>query len=237
MTSAGTKHAGQAAGKGARTMTKGKDLRRTAAAPPPLDMTAPGKDRHIEVTISKQATDSMREIGGSEYEVWNNSLLHRTMMAAPPTVGSDGQPLENYSAGLAGLALRGFAPKDPVEAMIASQAVALHFASLECSRRAMLPGQPADMASRLRKDAANSARAMIDMAEALDRRRGKGPQTIRVERVVVQDGGQAVVAGTVVTGGTLAAQGRAPAALEQASGRWSRSRATPSWWREPADER
>ncbi len=100
--------------------------------------------------------------------------------------------------------------------MIASQAVALHFASLECSRRAMLPGQPADMASRLRKDAANSARAMIEMAEALDRRRGKGPQTIRVERVVVQDGGQAVVAGTVVTGGTLAAQGPAPAGLEHA---------------------
>ena len=41
---------------------------------------------------------------------------------------------------------------------------------------------------------------MIEMCEALDRRRGKGPQTIRVERVVVQDGGQAVVAGSVVTG-------------------------------------
>ena len=41
---------------------------------------------------------------------------------------------------------------------------------------------------------------MVEMCEALDRRRGKGPQTIRVERVVVQDGGQAVVAGTVMTG-------------------------------------
>ncbi len=203
-------------------MTKGKNLRRTAATPqpsappPPLDMTAPGKDRHIEVTISKQATESMREIGGSEYEVWNNSLLHRTMMAAPPTTGSDGQLLENYSAGLAGLALRGFAPKDPVEAMIASQAVALHFASLECSRRAMLPGQPADMASRLRKDAANSARAMIDMAEALDRRRGKGPQTIRVERVVVQDGGQAVV-GNVTSGTPSVSSPPVRQALEHAA--------------------
>ncbi len=99
-------------------------------------MTALGKDRQIEVTISKQATEAMREIGGSEYEVWNNSLLHRTMMAAPSTMGSSGQLLENYSAGLAGLALRGFAPQDLVEARIASQAVALHFASLECSRRA-----------------------------------------------------------------------------------------------------
>ena len=192
-------------------MTKSKATKRAAAAsPPPLDMTAPGQERSIEVKVSKQATPCMREIGGSEYEVWDNSLLHRTMMAAPPTMGSDGQPAENYSAALAGLALRGFAPKDPVEAMIASQAVALHFASLECSRRAMLPQQNSDVAARLRKDAANSARAMVDMCEALDRRRGKGPQTIRVERVVVQDGGQAVVAGTVVSGASLPTSGPAP---------------------------
>ena len=108
-----------------------KKMSKPKAAPPPLNMTAPGQQRHIEVTISKQATESMREIGGSEYEVWNNSLLHRTMTAAPPISGSDGQPLESYTAGLAGLALRSFAPKDPVEGMIASQAVALHFASLE----------------------------------------------------------------------------------------------------------
>ena len=102
-------------------------------------MTAPGQQRHIEVTISKQTTESMREIGGSEYEVWNNSLLHRTMTASPPISGSDEQPLESYTAGLAGLALRSFTSKDPVEGMIASQAVALHFASMECARRAMLP--------------------------------------------------------------------------------------------------
>lgn len=194
-------------------MTKSKATKR-AASPPPLDMTAPGQERPIEVKVSKQATPCMREIGGSEYEVWDNSLLHRTMMAAPPTMGSDGQPAQNYSAALAGLALRGFAPKDPVEAMIASQAVALHFASLECSRRAMLPQQNSDVAARLRKDAANSARAMVDMCEALDRRRGKGPQTIRVERVVVQDGGQAVVAGTVVSGASLPTSAPAPMMVE-----------------------
>ena len=128
-------------------------------------------------------------------------------------VSSDGQPLENYNAGLTGLALRSFGPKDPVEAMIAAQAVALHFASLECSRRAMLPQQSAEVASRLRKDAANSARAMVDMCEALDRRRGKGPQTIRVERVVVQDGGQAVVAGSVVTGAQIPPSPSPPVAI------------------------
>jgi hypothetical protein len=45
----------------------------------------------------------------------------------------------------------------------------------------------------LRRDAANLSRAMVDMAEAIDRRRGKGPQVVRVERVVVNEGGQAIV--------------------------------------------
>lgn len=31
------------------------------------------------------------------------------------------------------------------------------------------------------------------MLEAIDRKRGKRPQVVRVERVVVQDGGQAIV--------------------------------------------
>jgi hypothetical protein len=34
---------------------------------------------------------------------------------------------------------------------------------------------------------------MAEMAEAIDRRRGKGQQTVRVEHVTVQAGGQAIV--------------------------------------------
>jgi hypothetical protein len=34
---------------------------------------------------------------------------------------------------------------------------------------------------------------MADMLDALDRKRGKGPQVVRVERVVVHEDGQAIV--------------------------------------------
>jgi hypothetical protein len=34
---------------------------------------------------------------------------------------------------------------------------------------------------------------MTDMLDALDRKRGKGPQVVRVERVVVHEGAQAVI--------------------------------------------
>ena len=77
--------------------------------------------------------------------------------------------------------------------MLAAQTVGLHHGGMECLRRSMVPGQDADVASKLRRDAANLARAMTDMLDALDRKRGKGPQVVRVERVVVHEGGQAIV--------------------------------------------
>ena len=70
----------------------------------------------------------------------------------------------------------------------------------------MIAEQPAEAAARLRKDGANLARAMADMLDALDRRRGKAPQVVRVERVVVQDGGRAIV-GAVAAGGGPAPEG------------------------------
>jgi hypothetical protein len=72
-------------------------------------------------------------------------------------------------------------------------AVAMHHTAMECFRRALIADQPADVVSKLRKDGANLARGMTDMLDALDRKRGKGPQVVRVERVVVHEGGQAIV--------------------------------------------
>jgi hypothetical protein len=90
-------------------------------------------------------------------------------------------------------ALRAFKPRDEIEGMLAAQTVSLHFGAMECFRRAMISDQPAEIASRLRRDGANLARTMTEMLEALDRNRGKRPQVVRVERVVVQDGGRAFV--------------------------------------------
>ena len=90
-------------------------------------------------------------------------------------------------------ALRAFKPTDEIEGMLAAQTVAMHFGAMECFRRAMVYDQQPEVASKLRKDGANLARGMTDMLDALDRKRGKGPQVVRVERVVVHEGGQAIV--------------------------------------------
>jgi hypothetical protein len=93
-------------------------------------------------------------------------------------------------------ALAAFKPQDEIEDMLAAQAVALHFGAMEALRLSMIRDQPFEIAARLRKDGANLSRAFCDMLDALDRKRGKAQQVVRVERVVVEDGGQAIV-GTV----------------------------------------
>lgn len=156
-------------------------------------------------------TGGAKEVGGSEFEPFNIGLLSRIAACVKPAPSEDPAAVELHYQTLGlevGLALRAFDLKDEIEGMIAGQAVALHHASIECLRRAMLVGQNPEVASKLRKDGANLARAMTDMLAALDRKRGKGQQHIRVERVVVQEGGQAVV-GNVQTGRTLPQPNRA----------------------------
>jgi hypothetical protein len=133
-----------------------------------------------------------REVGGSAIGDFNLAMIRRTMdvICIPASAGVNGVN-ETLNAAMAALAA--FKPVDEIEGMIAAQAVALHFGAMECFRRSMLPAQHAEVASKLRRDGANLARGMTDMLEALDRKRGKGPQVVRVERVVVHEGGQAIV--------------------------------------------
>ena len=122
------------------------------------------------ITNKTPSPPAIKEIGGSGVYVWDMMMIDR-VAATSPTFMVEG---EDFTKKMAAIALRAFKPTDTVEGMLAAQAVALHHASLEYSRRAILQGQPVDITSKLRRDAANSARAMVDMCEALDRRRGKG---------------------------------------------------------------
>lgn len=135
---------------------------------------------------------------GSDHHGFGTKLIS-DVVACISTASVQGH--ENYkdlAVGATMEALKALEPADPVEGMLAAQVVALHSASMECLRRASL-GQAPDVASKLRKDGANLARAMTDMLAALDRKRGKGQQHIRVERVMVHEGGQAIV-GNVTSG-------------------------------------
>jgi hypothetical protein len=180
----------------------------------------------------------MKEFGGSTHDTFNSMLANDVVrsMWLQPGWSTDDLERRKTSALVAILAFR---PQDEIEAMLAAQAVAMHAASMECSRRAMLENQPLDAAQGFRKAAVTASRAFIELTAALDRKRGKGgKQTVRVEHVHVHSGGQAVVghistqAGQGEGGGTAEGKPLAPpAALDHdpAAG----ADVTPLWGQEP----
>ncbi len=155
----------------------------------------PGQPMELKI----RTAEALKPACGSVHPQFNAVLLNNVIGAMPlhALKGNEGE-VRRAKAAIA--AMKAFKPADEIEGMLAAQAVALHSAGMECLRRAMIPDQPAEFASKLRKDGANLLRSMTEMLDALDRKRGKGPQVVRVERVVVHEGGQAVV-GNVQAGG------------------------------------
>ncbi len=136
---------------------------------------------------------NLKRAGGSASRTFNNVLINATLAAlwCPPGIPEQAKG-DRRAAAIH--ALMGFEPQDEIEGMLAAQAVAMHHASMECLRRAMIPEQPAEAAARLRRDGISLARGVAEMLAALDRKRGRGgKQVVRVEHVTVQAGGQAIV--------------------------------------------
>jgi hypothetical protein len=95
--------------------------------------------------------------------------------------------------------VKAIGPRDPTEALLACQMAAIHKATIDTARRfnrsETLP--QADFAgTQLNK----LARTFAAQLEALKRYRSTGEQSIRVQHVTVNEGGQAIV-GNVKTGG------------------------------------
>jgi hypothetical protein len=99
------------------------------------------------VNVVVDPPNGAKVMGGSDWSVFNEVLLE-TVLATIPTKNTDAVPNRIVAAGAA---LAAFRPTDEVEAMLAAQAVGMHQGSMECLRRSLLPGQDAEVASRLRK--------------------------------------------------------------------------------------
>ena len=100
--------------------------------------------------------------------------------------------------------ITGIKPRDQVEAMLALQMAAVHNATATFARRL------AHVENIAQQDSAERAfnklcRTFAAQVEALKRYRSVGEQTVRVEHVTVNEGGQAIV-GNVSHGGRGASQ-------------------------------
>jgi hypothetical protein len=141
---------------------------------------------------------TLKKIGGSRSDHWNNILANQTVQALWLKHSDPETRDKQYSATVA--ALIGIAPKDELEGMMAAQLVAAHNAAMECYRRAMIGEQTFEGRRENLAQANKLSRTYATLLEALNRHRGKGQQKVTVEHVHVHSGGQAVV-GVVGTPG------------------------------------
>jgi hypothetical protein len=97
--------------------------------------------------------------------------------------------------------MKGIAPKDQVEGMLAAQMIATHHAAMNCFRIAAKP-QTIDMMNLVFNSANKLIRSYTTQIEALNRYRGKGQQKMTVEHVHINSGGQAII-GNVTKNDTM----------------------------------
>jgi hypothetical protein len=88
--------------------------------------------------------------------------------------------------------VRGLAPNDPTESLLVAQMAAVHTASMNAAQRLAHAHSPELQDSAVRA-VTKLTRTFAAQVEALKNYRRKGEQTITVQHVTVNDGGQAIV--------------------------------------------
>lgn len=135
----------------------------------------------------------MEMLGTTDTE-FLRGLLHQLI-----NVTTKGQKLDEQGFDYMLSMVKGIAPQDQTEALLAAQMAAIHNATMTMARRLnhveTLPQQ--DSAERALNKLARTFAAQVD---ALKRYRSTGEQKMTVEHVTVNQGGQAIV-GQVSHGG------------------------------------
>jgi hypothetical protein len=130
---------------------------------------------------------TLKRIGGSQSDHWNNLLAHQAIQTLWLKHSDQETRYRQMSATVA--ALVGIGPKDELEGMMAAQLLAAHNAAMECYRRAMIGEQTFEGRRENLSQANKLSRTYAVPLDSLNRHRGKGQQTVRVEHVTVQAGG------------------------------------------------
>ena len=103
--------------------------------------------------------------------------------------------------------MHGIAPKNEVEGMLASQVVTVHCAAMN-QMRLMNSADTLEKFNCYANQANKFMRTYSAQMETLKRYRAKANQTVRVERVYVNEGGQAIVGNVQGGGGETKTEGQ-----------------------------
>jgi hypothetical protein len=153
--------------------------------------------------------DTLKHIGGSRSDAWNNYIGAQALASIYPYSGDEEKRDKMRDIVVAGLT--GIAPRDEVEGMLAAQMLACHDTAMGCFRDALNSKLHGRLWHEYLEQAGKLTRAFAMLLDALNRHRGKGMQKITVEHVHAHSGGQAVV-------GILEGGGVQPRSEDQAHG-------------------
>jgi hypothetical protein len=163
---------------------------RTARRPPARIKVARGKGgvttRSDHPDLGTGTVNLMNALGTASLPFMQGLLRQIT------NVASQGQQPDEANINFVLAVVNGIEPRDEVEAMLGAQMAAVHMATMTFARRL------AHVENIPQQDAAERAlnklgRTFTTQMEALKRYRSTGQQTVRVERVNVEAGGQAIV--------------------------------------------
>ena len=98
-----------------------------------------------------------------------------TMVAALPPTEHDDDERQLRRATAAVVLLRSLGAREPIEAILATQAVLAHHTVMQCLRRSARAGQPAALTSRLLGRAPALSNAFVRTVHALRRRQNERP--------------------------------------------------------------
>ncbi len=161
---------------------------------------ASGNEKGLKFVGNPEALEpTLKQIGGSQSDDWNNVLANQTLNTLWRAHSND--EFQERQSGATLAALVGVGPMDELEGMIAGQLLAVHNAAMECYRRAMIQEQSFEGRRENLNQANKLSRTYATLLEALNRHRGKGQQKVTVEHVHVHSGGQAVVGMVETPGG------------------------------------
>lgn len=158
------------------------------------------KKNEVNVSAHEPGKGELKHLAGSQWDEFNNTVVNQTVNTLwLPEGGQTESAKETIQSTIS--ALRGIAPKDELEGMLAAQLCATHAASMECHRRAMLPNQTFEGRKLALQYADRTSRTYAKLLDTLNKHRGKGQQKVTVEHVHVHEGGQAIVGSVSGQGG------------------------------------
>lgn len=155
----------------------------------------------LEIPHPEKLEPKLKDLGGSRADAWNSSLSNYLARALPTSSESFAKGSQESEKIAALVAVADCKPADPLEAILLAQIVSANATGLDLARRAWIKDQSLEARTKFLALADRSARTVATLIEALNRHRGKGQQIVRVERVTVNEGGQAIVGAVAHRGG------------------------------------